>query len=77
MVQKFKVHTKRGVSQIHMRGRGMGSVLLGASGSGSASVNGASIQTGSGVGYGVLADISLKSEGVANGMKRKMKNIVF
>jgi hypothetical protein len=77
MVSNLKVHSKRGVSQIHMRGRGVGSVLLGTSGSASASVNGASIQTGSGISSGVLADISLKSEGVANGMKRKMKNIVF
>ena len=79
MVHKQMVYTKhRGHSKIHMRGRGMGSMLLGGSGSASALVNGPSVGSGlgAGLGCGLLEQTALKSEGVM-GLKKKMGNIVF
>ena len=58
-----------------MRGCGMGSMLLGGSGSASALVNGATPQGMIGNGLPSLSSIRLKSDGM--GVKQKMKNIVF
>lgn len=70
----------KGNSKVYMRGRGMGSVLLGnTSGSASALVNGPSIGSGLGAGFkgmGFLEQTALKSEGVI-GLKKKIGNIRF
>lgn len=59
-----------------MRGCGMGSILLGGSGSASALVNGAIPQGMSGSGLASLHSIGLKSDGMG-GVKQKLKNIRF
>ena len=70
----------RGSSKVYMRGRGMGSVLLGnTSGSASSLVNGPSIGNGLGAGFkgmGFLEQTALKSEGIV-GLKKKIGNIRF
>jgi hypothetical protein len=58
-----------------MRGCGMGSMLLGGSGSASALVNGATPQGMLGTGFSALNSIGLKSDGM--GGKQKLKNIQF
>lgn len=58
-----------------MRGCGMGSILLGGSGSASALVNGATPQGMLGTGFSALNSIGLKSDGM--GVKQKLKNIQF
>jgi len=64
----------RGNRKIHMRGCGMGSMLLGGSGGASAMVSGPSV--GEGLGAGFLEQSGLRSEGVM-GLKKKMGNIRF
>lgn len=59
-----------------MQGCGMGSILLGGSGSASALVNGATPQGMVGNGFPSLSSFGLKSDGMG-GIKQKMKNIQF
>jgi hypothetical protein len=68
-----------GSTRVYMRGKGMGSVLLGGSGSASALVNGPSVGMGLGAGFkgmGFLEQTALKSEGVM-GLRKKLGNIRF
>ncbi len=82
MVRKHTMMTMkgRGKTEIKMRGRGMGSVLLGSSsGSASALVNGPSVGSGLGAGFkgmGFLEQTALKSERVI-GLRKKLGNIRF
>ena len=79
MVHKKSIYTKsRGHSKVHMRGRGMGSMLLGGSGGASATVSGPSVGEGlgAGLGCGLLEQTALKSEGVM-GLKKRPQNIRF
>jgi hypothetical protein len=79
---KHMMMTMRGKGQtrVYIKGRGMGSVLLGTSaGSASALVNGPSIGSGLGAGFrgmGFLEQTALKSEGII-GLKKKIGNIKF
>lgn len=79
---KHMMMTMRGKGQtrVYIKGRGMGSVLLGTSaGSASALVNGPSIGAGLGAGFkgmGFLEQTALKSEGII-GLKKKIGNIRF
>lgn len=69
----------RGQRRVHMRGCGMGSMLLGGSGGASAMVSGPSVGEGLGAGFGgcgMLEQTGLRSEGVM-GLKKKMGNIRF
>lgn len=69
----------RGQRRVHMRGCGMGSMLLGGSGGASAMVSGPSVGEGLGAGFGgcgMLEQTGLRSEGVM-GLKKKMGNIIF
>lgn len=69
-------HKSLGTQKIKMRGCGMGSILLGGSGSASALVNGATPQGMFGNGFPSLSSIGLKSDGMG-GIKQKIKNIQF
>jgi len=72
----------KGQTRVYIKGKGMGSVLLGtSSGSASALVNGPSIGSGLGAGFkpsgmGFLEQTALKSEGII-GLKKKLGNIRF
>jgi len=70
----------KGQTRVYIKGKGMGSVLLGSSaGSASALVNGPSIGEGLGAGFkgmGFLEQTALKSEGII-GLKKKLGNIRF
>ena len=68
-------HKSLGKRQVQIKGRGMGSVLLGTSGSASALSNGPSPIGMLGEGLPSLHSIGLKSEG--NSMKKKLSNIRF
>jgi hypothetical protein len=81
MVRKNSTFAMKGKGNtiIRMRGRGVGSVLLGSSGSASALVNGPSVGSGLGAGFkgmGFLEQTALKSEGVM-GLRKKLGNIRF
>ena len=72
----------KGQTRMYIKGRGMGSVLLGRPGGGvgTATINGPSI-VGSGLGagfkgMGFLEQTALKSEGII-GLKKKLGNIKF
>lgn len=56
-------------------GEGMGSVLLGSSGSASATTRGATPEGMSGEGFSSLSSINLRSEG--QNVKKKLNNIKF
>lgn len=58
-----------------MLGMGMGSVLLGSSGSASATTRGATPAGMSGEGFSSLSSINLRSEG--QNIKKKLNNIKF
>jgi len=58
-----------------MLGMGMGSVLLGSSGSASATTRGATPAGMTGEGFGALSSINLRSEG--QNVKKKLHNIKF
>jgi len=58
-----------------MMGQGMGSVLLGSSGSASATTRGATPAGMNGEGFGALSSINLRSEG--SQVKKKLNNIKF
>ena len=75
MAQRKMIYIKgRGSMKFQIKGRGMGSMLLGGSGGASATVNGPSV--GEGLGAGILSQVGLRSEGVM-GMKKKVQNIRF
>jgi hypothetical protein len=81
MVRKV-FHKSLGSRQVQIKGRGfgmtgsgMGSLLLGTSGSGSAMVNGPTPAGMLGNGLPSLHSINLKSEG--NSVKKKLSNIKF
>ena len=71
----------KGQTRLYIKGRGMGSVLLGqpGGGAGTATINGPSIGSGLGAGFkgiGFLEQTALKSEGII-GLKKKLGNIKF
>lgn len=68
-------HKSLGKRQVQIKGRGMGSLLLGTTGSASAMSNGPTPTGMIGNGLPTLHSIGLKSEG--NSIKKKLSNIRF